>query len=292
LIGERGSIDGLTDPEPVDVWSSAGPRDTRGDLENLAFSVDPFGEGQTMRATRFVVSIVSVLALAGGLSLGASPVAAASGLTWNLSTDFRVSPYEANPNPDSHGNPDVWWFMEGTTPHHPSTYALLPGGFNSEVCDVPGVEAWVGQYGQPPPAPNLPYVGINSTGTVVRNPCGVSFNWPAGAMFTHPAPDQFSVIGWRSPVGGPICVALRVVDVDAGGGNGIIWSFDQGTRVIHSAIVANGGSASLSIALKVRPGQFLYSIVDANQGDFFYDTTRVGWVIYKGNPHVCSAKGL
>jgi hypothetical protein len=239
-----------------------------------------------MRSARIFVAIVSVLALVGGLSLRARPVAAEGGLTWNLSTDFRVSPNEANPNPDSYGNPDVWWFMQGTTLHDPSTYALL-GGFDSEFCDVTGVEAWQG-----PPPLNAPYVGINSTGTVVRHPCGVSFNWPAGAVFTHPAPDQFSVIGWQSPVGGTMCVALRVVDVDAGGGNGIAWSFDQGTRVVASAILANGGSASLSVAIKVRPGEFLYSIVDANHGDFFYDTTRVGWVVRKGNPIACSDEGL
>jgi hypothetical protein len=235
-----------------------------------------------MRSARIFVSIISVLALVGGLSLRAQPVAAKSGLTWDLSTDFRVSPNEANPNPGSHGKRDIWWFMRGTTLHDPSSYALL-GVFDSEFCDVPGVEAWVG-----PPPLNAPYVGINSTGNIVHQPCGVSFDWPAGAVFTHPAPDQFSVIGWQSPVGGPICVALRVVDVDSGGGNGILWSFDQGTRVIHSAVVANGGKASLSIALKVRRGEFLYSIVDANHGDYFYDTTRVSWVVHKGNPNVCS----
>jgi hypothetical protein len=249
--------------------------------------------GGVMRALdRFSITIVSVLALAGGLSLGASPVVAASGLTWNLSKDFRVSPNEANPNPDSFGNPHVWWFMQGTTLHDPSTYALLPGGFDSEICDVPGVEGWVGQYVQPPPAPNLPFVGINSNGTIVPSPCGVGFNWPAGAVFTHPAPDQLSVIGWQSPVGGTICVALRIVDVDAGGGNGVLWSFDQGTRVIHSAIVANGGRASTMVALTVQPGEFLYSIVDANHGDFGFDTTRVDWVIHKGNSHVCSAEDV
>ena len=33
---------------------------------------------------------------------------------WNLTSDFRVSPDEENPNRDSCGNPDVWHFMQST----------------------------------------------------------------------------------------------------------------------------------------------------------------------------------
>src|SRR3989442_14609103 len=98
-----------------------------------------------MRSARIFVPIISVLALVAGLSLRTRPAAADSGFTWNLSTDFRLSPNEANPNPDSYGNLDVWWLMRGTTLHDPSSYALL-GVFDSEFCGVRGVEAWVGPH--------------------------------------------------------------------------------------------------------------------------------------------------
>jgi hypothetical protein len=48
----------------------------------------------------------------------------ATGLTWNLSTDFRMSPNETNPNPEL-GDPHVWRFMQGTTVVHMTWHDLL-----------------------------------------------------------------------------------------------------------------------------------------------------------------------
>src|SRR6476620_12678164 len=46
---------------------------------------------------------------------------------WNLATEFRLSPDQANPNPDRCGNANVWSFMESSTlARDPMTYSLLP----------------------------------------------------------------------------------------------------------------------------------------------------------------------
>jgi len=61
---------------------------------------------------------------------------------WNLATEFRLSPDQANPNPDNCGNADVWHFMESSTlVHDPLTYSLL-SEFIIDAFFVPGLQQW------------------------------------------------------------------------------------------------------------------------------------------------------
>jgi hypothetical protein len=86
--------------------------------------------------------------------------------TWSLLQDFRVSPNEANPNPDSYGNPDVWYFMDGFSVSSPASSSLLPDFVVGAFGD-PGVQAWtvgdsipeVGFY--PVTFPGVNLTGIN-----------------------------------------------------------------------------------------------------------------------------------
>ena len=58
---------------------------------------------------------------------GSQATAQASCAGWNLATEFRLSPDQANPNPDNCGNANVWSFMESSSlVRDPMTYSLLP----------------------------------------------------------------------------------------------------------------------------------------------------------------------
>jgi hypothetical protein len=47
--------------------------------------------------------------------------------SWNLADDFRIAPYEENPNHDSCNNPGVWLFMGSTSLDRTPPYYLLDG---------------------------------------------------------------------------------------------------------------------------------------------------------------------
>src|SRR6476659_7317433 len=68
------------------------------------------------------------------------PVANEPGVfTWTLKSDFRLYPNQANPNPDSYGNSDIWYFMQSTAAHDPSTYTLDEHFFR-DIADVVGLD--------------------------------------------------------------------------------------------------------------------------------------------------------
>ena len=60
-----------------------------------------------------------------------------------LTSDFRTTPDQSNPNPDSYGHLDVWSFMEGRVLHRPSSYRLLDT-FIPDAFAVNGLEQWQG----------------------------------------------------------------------------------------------------------------------------------------------------
>ena len=61
---------------------------------------------------------------------------------WSLVSDIRTAPYQENPNRDSCGTANVWYFMRSASLNrNPASYSLLPG-FNSTVCGRVGLQAW------------------------------------------------------------------------------------------------------------------------------------------------------
>jgi pimeloyl-ACP methyl ester carboxylesterase len=200
---------------------------------------------------------------------------------WNLAYDFRVSPNQANPNPDNCRNSNVWYFMQsGSLAHNPTTYSLLPE-FITDAFYISGLQQWQGTSGGA--KDKLPAVGINATGDFQQVN---TISWPAGAVHVHPLPSQLAIVAWRSPSNGRVSITGAVTDLDANGGNGIDWFIDRGTTTLAYGSIPNGGaqnfqdgvSGSNLSNVSVSQGDFLYFIVDAKE-DHYFDSTGLNVTI-------------
>jgi murein DD-endopeptidase MepM/ murein hydrolase activator NlpD len=222
-----------------------------------------------------MMAVVAVAALS-TLPWSATPGTEATGVTWNLSSDFRVSPNQANPNPDAHGNADVWYFMQGASlVQDPTTYSLLPN-FRTNIWEVEGLEEWYGNYFD-----TTPLVMINATGSTPP-PSQVKFPWPPGVVLLHPSPTQLSVVGWKSPISGTVTLSGAFGDYDPNCGNGVVWSIDDGTAPVANGIIPNGGSQDFGpIAESVSEGDFIYFVIDPN-GYYACDSTGLDLTISTG----------
>ena len=179
---------------------------------------------------------------------------------WNLAAEFRLSPNQANPNPDNCGNANVWYFMESRTlARDPMTYSLLPE-FITDFFFIPGLQQWQDLVNCSLNCNDkLPAVGINATDTFQE--VG-SILWPAGAVRVHPMLSQLVIVGWRSPINGPVSVLGAFTDIDATCGDGAAWSIDQGTTTLASGSFPDGGAQSFQLSdISVSQDDFLYFIV-------------------------------
>ena len=203
------------------------------------------------RAHTRIVSVVVVVIVGAGLVVPSPGVAATPATTWSLGDDFRFSPNQLNPSLDTHGNNDVWHYMEASgTAHNPASYSLLPtfatnwGGL--------GIQGWTHGVDQ------VPYVLVNPSNRQAA---------------THVGNAQNVVVGWKSPITGTVYVSGRVRDEDATG-TGVLWSVDNGSTTIASGSIApggeqlfsagTGGSVLNTTGVAVAAGDFLYFIVDPN----------------------------
>jgi len=199
--------------------------------------------------------------------------ALASCAGWNLATEFRLSPDQANPNPDNCGNANVWHFMESSSlVRDPMTYGLLPE-FITDGFFVAGIQQWQDLSNCSLSCNDkLPAVGVNATGTLGQTG---SISWPAGVVRVHPMPTQLAIVGWRSPTNGSISISGAFTDMDGSCGDGVAWFIDQGTTTLANGSFPNGGTQSFQLSdIPVSQGDFLYFIVDPN-GDHFCDSTAL-----------------
>ena len=212
-------------------------------------------------------------------------------LEWNLAAEYRVSPYQENPNRDGCGNLDVWHFLQGgpaqTLEHHPSEYSLL-SKFAFFMRFVAGLEHWQGSVHTVGGVDSWSDIGINNTGTtqIVQGTV-----WPPGVVLIQPLPDKFAVVGWQSPVKGTVTVSGGVKDLNEICGNGISWfidHFDGSTNdTLASGSIIDGGSEYFQDGIgghrltnvRVDPGDFLYFIVDPAQGNNPCDSTGLSIII-------------
>jgi len=200
---------------------------------------------------------------------------------WDLASDFRLAPDQANPNPDGYGNADVWYFLQGIPGvHDPSTYRLLPE-FIDDVFDIPELEQWQGRFvsGE---KDKLPAIGVNATG-IEQHISGIV--WPAGEMRVHPRPALTAIVGWQSPIGGSFFIKARFADIDVSCGDGIGWAIDKDTLTIASGSFGNGGHQAFNGSVTLQEGDFLYFTVDAGgRSNHVCDSTRLDLTIVKGTP--------
>lgn len=245
---------------------------------------------RSRQTLNFIERTARFIAIAGPLFAGLALAVSATAQTcpeWNLAADFRVSPNQENPNRDRCGNDDVWYFMESAASaypaHTPATYSLL-SEFTNAAFSIPGLEQWHGTFISNGPTDMLPAVGINNTG-MPQAPRFIA--WNAGAVRVHPLPDQFVIVGWRSPMNGAVSVSGDLTDIDRNCGNGVSWFIDRFDGSTNTTLAfgvipndrsqtfqAGVGGATLA-AVPVREGDFLYFIIDAVAGEHRCDSTMM-----------------
>lgn len=215
---------------------------------------------------------------------GALPRSAAADCSgWNLYNDFRTSPNQANPSPDSCGNSAVWYFDRSlATTHDPSQYTPLDT-YTDNFSSVVGVDGWFNS------TPDLlPHIFKNTNTSAVTLS---TVTIPANSIDVHPGSGidsthgTYLVLGWRSPITGSVNVAGGVRDNDPTCGDGIKWSVDisrnQSNTVLNDGSYPNGGSqqftqgsggAGSMTNVPVSSGDTLYFVIDPNV-DYFCDST-------------------
>ena len=189
---------------------------------------------------------------------------------WNLSKEFRVTPYQENPNRDGCGNLEVWYFLE-SAPYEshvndPAKYSRL-GNFATYMQFNPGLEHWQGSIGRTGSVDRWPTIGLNTT-KELQDLQGMI--WPAGQLLIQPHPNKVVFVGWQSPIAGAVTVSGELKDMHTSCGDGILWfinHFDGQTSVtLASGTVIDGGSQGFQTGLG---GQSLAGL-EVSQGDFLY----------------------
>lgn len=234
-----------------------------------------------VRLTLVAISLVGI-ALAAAPPTLANPVVQApeapAVFVWNLAADFRVWPNQANPNPDSYGNPAVWSFLHTTAAHNPATYAL-DTAFYPNTGGNPGMQAWNGPEPTGFPNSGAPVVQMNTTGVPFFFANTTS---PPGAIITHPATSQPAIVGWHSPFTGSVAITGGVTDLSTVCGDGILWFIDKNSSTVASGSYPNGGKQLFKDGnnggklanIAVNKGDYLYFLV-APGGNYCADGTQL-----------------
>jgi hypothetical protein len=200
---------------------------------------------------------------------------------WNLSFDFRTYPNQENPNRDSCGNKDVWYFLESSTLDRISANYSILQNFVADAFAIPGYQQWQGNHTWPN-RQNIyfPSIGINTTDQTKTIETAIH---PSRSIAVHPFDSQsLVIIGWKSPITNVVSISGFVNDLDNHGGDGILWFIDKGNQNLASGTIGDGGEqAFLDVAdsqnlrdTSVSKGEFIYFIVHPNQNDE-YDTTQI-----------------
>jgi hypothetical protein len=190
-----------------------------------------------------------------------APADAAAGTaqSWNLSRELMTAASGDNP----HGQ---WSFRKGTELHKPRTYRLLPYstplGANGNLAHASG---W--KNGET-------YIGLAEESTTDGNQWTIT----QGVLFLKPEAETLAVASWRSPITGRVRIAGIFQDAQPGCGNGVKWYIDRGNRSLANGSIADGQGAAFSRLIRVREGQQLHFIVDAN-GDASCDPTNLDLLI-------------
>ena len=210
---------------------------------------------------------------------------------WDLSKEFRVTPYQENPNRDGCGNLDVWYFLESypyeSQVNDPAMYSRL-GNFASYMQFIPGLEHWEGSVSRVGSIDKWPAIGLNTTGEPQTLQGMI---WPSREILIQPHPNKVVIVGWQSPIEGPVTVSGELEDMHTSCGEGILWfinHFDgQTSTTVASGSVANGGSQAFqtgfggrSLAgLEVSRGDFLYLVIAQVKQGVSCDSTGLSIVI-------------
>jgi hypothetical protein len=165
---------------------------------------------------------------------------------WNPAVDWKNVPGQANPSPDSYGNPNVWRYMASSGfDHDPDNYQLLPNyQAAGEQWNDPGYVNLLVEHSSP----------ISAT-LFMHSYGGRVVGW-----------GRNSTVAWTSPVNGRLRVdgSVQLAPVsECPSGSGIIWSVYQDARPVSQSVLAAGEGASFAFSTTVQKGQTLYFVHDA-----------------------------
>lgn len=197
---------------------------------------------------------------------------------WDLAADFQPAPAHANPGPDRAGRPGVWAYMESPTlTRNPAAFTLMPSSaFNPAACGYNGLQAWVSAH----PDLGAPAIVFNRSGA--SRTCFATtppIAYPGNRAVAHPGNGRLIVVRWRSPVRDSVRITVSVKDADAGGGDGVQWYLAQGTRLLRSSGISNGGGPqTFGTTTSVAIGEDIYLMLDPKD-DFYHDSTLIDFTV-------------
>jgi hypothetical protein len=177
-------------------------------------------------------------------------------LVWDPVADFRPSPGQVNPNPDSYGRDGVWSYLASADfDHDPDRYSLLP---HYSILDG-GRQQW-----DSPEFVNLLVAHLSGDRKLLLHAYGGN---GSGA--------RSAILGWRSPISGHVTVqgTVEVTDTSCAAiEGGIVFWIDYGAHTLERFVIPPGGRQSLSIDAIVEADTYLYFITDPGY-DSNCDTT-------------------
>ncbi len=198
-------------------------------------------------------------------------------VTWTFREGFRSGKQRENPNGDRFGQP-IWFFLRTTNAKGPiATRQWLRDGKyvplteqDSNLFGAP-LDGWAYRTGKQRLAPLI--------GRVTA-PYDVGLQFKPGDITIAPGPDHAMIVGWRSPVAGTLEIkgVFEHAQNCCGVNSQIAWYVERGPSPnpksgFQPLLLASGKSdfgsktqrGSFHIKdQKIRPGEFLYFIVDAS----------------------------
>jgi hypothetical protein len=190
-------------------------------------------------------------------------------LVWDPAADFRPSPGQVNPNPDSYGSDGVWSYLASADlDHDPDRYSPLS---HYSIIDS-GRQQW-----DSPEFVNLLVAHLSGERRLLLHAFG-----------GHGSGVRSAILGWRSPVSGQVTVqgTVELSDTSCAAMNGgIVFWIDQGAHTLERFVIAAGGRQHLSLETTVEANEFLYFVTDPGL-DSNCDTTLLALSIQADAPEV------
>jgi hypothetical protein len=183
-------------------------------------------------------------------------------LSWDIALDFKVSPNQANSNPDRCGASNIWSFyrsLVGDT--NTANYTLL-STFDSSLFGIQGLQAWHGTKTiSSSPDALFPFVGLNTTSSQQTG-------WLPGQVSVHPHVQEQVIVSWRSPFNGFVAIQGKVQQTATGNGDGINWQLRKDLNSLDTGTILNPGSENFAIAsASVTTNQRLYLVIQPRTTD-------------------------
>jgi hypothetical protein len=167
-------------------------------------------------------------------------------LVWDPGADFRPSPGQVNPNPDSYGRDGVWSYLASADfDHDPDRYTLLP---HYSIIDA-GRQQW-----DSPEFVNLLVAHLSGERRLLLHAYGGNGSGVRSA-----------ILGWRSPISGHVTVqgTVEVTDTNCAAiEGGIVFWIDYGPHTLERFVIPAGSRQDLSLDTTVEANEFLYFITD------------------------------